>query len=275
MWLNPQPSVLDPEGVARMTLFRLDGKVAFITGAGSGIGEQAALLFARQGATIAVADVNAEGGQRVVAAITVAGGTASFHPVNVTDPASVRAAIDAVTGQYGRLDIGINNAGIGLVGDVTETTEEDYDRLMGVNVKGVFLCAQAEVRWMKEHGGGAIINTSSVAGIVGVDRRFAYSTTKGAVTAMTKQLAVDHVKDRIRVNCVCPGTVETPFVDAYLAKYHAGEEEATRVQLRARQPLGRLGQPDEIAYAMLYLASDEAAFVTGSALIIDGGLTAR
>ena len=258
-----------------MTLFRLDGKVAFITGAGSGIGEQAALLFARQGATVAVADVNPEGGQRVVTAITGAGGTASFHRVNVTDPASVRAAIDAVTERYGRLDIGVNNAGIGLVGDVTETSEEDYDRLMGVNVKGVFLCAQAEVRWMKAHGGGAIINTASVAGLVGVDRRFAYSTTKGAVTAMTKQLAVDHVKDRIRVNCVCPGTVETPFVDAYLAKYHAGEEEATRVQLRARQPLGRLGQPDEIAYAMLYLASDEAAFVTGSALIIDGGLTAR
>ncbi len=258
-----------------MTLFRLDGKVAFITGAGSGIGEQAALLFARQGATIAVADVNAEGGQRVVAAITGAGGTASFHAVNVTDPASVQTAIDGVTARYGRLDIGINNAGIGLVGDVTETSEEDYDRLMSVNVKGVFLCAQAEVRWMKAQGGGAIINTSSVAGLVGVDRRFAYSTTKGAVTAMTKQLAVDHVKDRIRVNCVCPGTVETPFVDAYLAKYHAGEEEATRVQLRARQPLGRLGQPDEIAYAMLYLASDEAAFVTGSALIIDGGLTAR
>ena len=140
----------------------------------------------------------------------------------------MQTAIDAVTAHYGRLDIGINNAGIGFVGDVTETTEEDYDRLMAVNVKGVFLCAQAEVRWMKEHGGGAIINTASVAGLVGVDRRFAYSTTKGAVTAMTKQLAVDHVKDRIRVNCVCPGTVETPFVDAYLAKYHAGEEEATK-----------------------------------------------
>ncbi len=258
-----------------MAIFRLDGKVAFITGAGSGIGEQAALLFARQGATVAVADMNPTGGRRVVTAITEAGGTASFHETNVTDAASVRAAVDAVTGTYGRLDIGINNAGIGFVGDVTETTEEDYDRLMAVNVRGVFLCAQAEVRWMRAHGGGTIVNTSSVAGLVGVDRRFAYSTTKGAVTAMTKQLAVDHVKDRIRVNCVCPGTVETPFVDAYLAKYHAGEEEATRVQLRARQPLGRLGQPDEIAYAMLYLASDEAAFVTGSALMIDGGLTAR
>src|SRR5437868_1838689 len=167
-----------------MTLFRLDGKVAFITGAGSGIGEQAALLFARQGATVAVADVNAEGGQRVVAAITAEGGTASFHAVNVTDLTSVQAAIDSVTAQYGQLDIGINNAGIGFVGDVTETTEEDYDRLMAVNVKGVFLCAQAEVRWMKAHGGGAIVNTSSVAGLVGVDRRFAYSTTKGAVTAM-------------------------------------------------------------------------------------------
>lgn len=258
-----------------MAIFRLDGKVAFITGAGSGIGAQAARLFARQGAAVAVADMNPAGGKRVVDAITGEGGAASFHETDVTDGASVQAAIAAVTARYGRLDIGVNNAGIGLVGDVTETAEADYERLMAVNVRGVFLCAQAEVRWMKEHGGGAIVNTSSVAGLVGVDRRFAYSTTKGAVTAMTKQLAVDHVKERIRVNCVCPGTVETPFVDAYLAKYHAGEEEATRVQLRARQPLGRLGQPDEIAYAMLYLASDEAAFVTGSALIIDGGLTAR
>ncbi len=259
-------------------LFRLDGKVAFVTGGGSGIGEQVALLFARQGATVVVADVNAEGGERVVKAIANAGGTggtASFQHVNVTDSASVNAAITAVTGQYGQLDIGINNAGIGMVGDVLETSEADFDRLWSVNVKGVFLCAQAEVRWMKEHGGGAIVNTASVAGIVGVDRRFAYTTTKGAVLAMTKQLAVDHVKDGIRVNCVNPGTVETPFVDAYLARYHAGEEDATRVQLRARQPMGRLGQPDEVAHAILYLVSDEAAFVTGSALVIDGGLTAR
>ncbi len=257
-------------------LFRLDGKVAFVTGAGSGIGEQVALLFAAQGAIVAVADVNAEGGERVTRAITGAGGAASFVSVNVTDAASVAAAIVAVVERHGRLDIGVNNAGIGMVGDVTETSEADFDRLWAVNVKGVFLCAQAEVRQMRAQGdGGVIVNTSSVAGLVGVDRRFAYTTTKGAVTAMTKQLAVDHIKDGIRANCVCPGTVETPFVDAYLARYHAGEEEQTRVQLRARQPMGRLGQPDEIARAILYLASDEAAFVTGTALVIDGGLTAR
>lgn len=256
-------------------LFRLDGKVAFITGAGSGIGEQVARLFAARGAAVAVADMNAEGGERVVAAITEAGGAASFVHVNVTDAASVVAAAAAVVERHGRLDIGVNNAGIGMVGDVTETSEADFDRLWAVNVKGVFLCAQAEVRRMREQRGGVIINTSSVAGLVGVSRRFAYTTTKGAVTAMTKQLAVDHVEDGIRVNCVCPGTVETPFVDAYLARYHAGEEEQTRAQLRARQPMGRLGQPDEIARAILYLASDEAAFVTGTALVIDGGLTAR
>ncbi len=258
-----------------MAVFRLDDKVAFITGAGSGIGEQAALLFARQGAAIAVADVNEAGGQRVVDAITAAGSNALFVRVDVTDAASVAAAVDAVTAHYGRLDIAINNAGIGMVGDVLETSEADFDRLWRVNVKGVFLCAQAEVRYMKDHGGGCIVNTSSIAGLVGVDRRFAYTTTKGAVTAMTRQLALDHVKDGIRVNCVNPGTVETPFVDAYLARYHAGEEEETRAQLRSRQLMGRLGQPDEIASAMLYLASDEAAFVTGSTLVIDGGLTAR
>ncbi len=256
-------------------LFRLDGKVAFVTGGGSGIGEQVALLFAQQGASVVVADVNVEGGERVTRAITEAGGTASFQQVNVTDAASVDAAITATTEQYGRLDIGVNNAGIGMVGRRAGNERSGLRPPLGGECEGRLSLRAGRSALDEGARGGAIVNTASVAGIVGVDRRFAYTTTKGAVLAMTKQLAVDHVKDGIRVNCVNPGTVETPFVDAYLARYHAGEEDATRVQLRARQPMGRLGQPDEIARAILYLASDEAAFVTGSALVIDGGLTAR
>ena len=146
---------------------------------------------------------------------------------------------------------------------------------MAVNVKGVFLCARAAVRHMADHGGGAIVNIASVAGRVGVARRFAYGGSKGAVIAMTKSMAVDLVERGIRVNCICPGTIQTPFVEGYLDRFHKDNKEETRAQLNARQPLGRLGRPEEVAHAALYLASDEAAFATGSALVLDGGLTAR
>jgi len=257
------------------TPFRLDGKVALVTGAGSGIGEQIARLYARQGAAVAIGDRDEAGGTRVTEAIIAAGGQAHYHHLDVTDAASAEVAMRATVTAFGGVHILVNNAGIGYVGDLLETEEGDFAQVMAVNVTGVFLCARAAVRHMADHGGGAIVNIASVAGMVGVARRFAYGASKGAVIAMTKSMAVDLVERGIRVNCICPGTIQTPFVEGYLDRFHKDNKEETRAQLNARQPLGRLGRPEEVAYAALYLASDEAAFATGSALVLDGGLTAR
>jgi NAD(P)-dependent dehydrogenase (short-subunit alcohol dehydrogenase family) len=195
--------------------------------------------------------------------------------VDVTDSDDVRAGIDFTVERFGRLDILIKNAGIGLVGNVEETAEEDFERLMRVNVAGVFHGCKHAVPVMVEQGAGNILNIGSVAGMVGIERRFAYSATKGAVLAITRQLAIDYVGKGIRVNCISPGTVHTPFVEGYLRKFHAHELEETKAKLDARQPIGRMGRPAEIAKAALYLVADESEFVTGSILTIDGGLTAR
>lgn len=253
-------------------MFRLDGKVALITGAGSGIGEQMARAFAEQGARVVVADISEDAAGRVSTEI---GDSASPLRLDVTDSAGVLAAFESIAASHGSLDVLINNAGVGLVGNVEETEEADFDRLMTVNVKGVYNGCKAAVPIMLQQGGGNVINMGSVAGLVAVARRFAYCATKGAVIAMTRQLAMDYVDKRIRANVICPGTVETPFVEGYLQKFHAGEIEETRAQLHARQPIGRMGRPDEIARMAVYLASDEAAFVTGSIFTIDGGWTAR
>lgn len=255
--------------------FRLDGKVALVTGAGSGIGEQIAQVFARQGAAVMIGDVDEAGGTRVADAIAQEGGRVRYGRLDVSDAASAEATVRACVEGFGGLHVLVNNAGIGYVGDVLETDEREYDRLMAVNVKGVFLCSKAAAAHMVEHGGGVIVNMASVAGQVGVSRRFAYGASKGAVIAMTKSMAIDLVERGIRVNCICPGTIHTPFVDAYLDRFHRHNREETLVGLHARQPMGRLGRPEEIAYAALYLASDEAAFATGSELVVDGGLTAR
>jgi 2-keto-3-deoxy-L-fuconate dehydrogenase len=256
-------------------VFRLDGKVALVTGAGSGIGEQIARLFARQGAAVLIGDIDEAGGRRVVDEITAAGGRAAYQRLNVTDAASAESAVQAAVESFGGLHLLVNNAGVGYVGDVLETDEAEYDRLMSVNVKGVFLCSRAAIAQMVEHGGGAVVNIASVAGQVGVKRRFAYGASKGAVIAMTKSMAVDLVDRGVRVNCICPGTIYTPFVEGYLNRFHSHNKEETLAGLHARQPLGRMGKPEEIAYAALYLASDEAAFATGSEMVVDGGLTAQ
>ena len=258
-------------------MFRLDGKRALITGAGSGIGEATARLFAAQGAQILVADVQMDAAEQVTASIVKQGGSASALALDVADETQVCAAFDRVAKQDGRLDIVVNNAGISHVGNILETSLEDWDRVLRVNAGGVFLCAREAVRHMlqQEPKGGVIINLSSVAAMVGLERRLPYSASKGAVLSLTRSIAIDFVGEGIRCNAICPGTVHTPFVEGYLKRSFPGQEDAVRQQLHARQPLGRMGLPEEIAAAALYLASDEAAFVTGAALIIDGGLTAK
>lgn len=258
-------------------MFRLDGKTALVTGGGSGIGREIALLFGKQGATVAIGDINEDAAALVATEITGAGGDSLTVGLDVTDMASVESAISTIVEHTGSLGILVNNAGIGMVGNLTETAPDDFARLMSVNVNGVYNCSHVGVKQMLSQTpkGGVVINIASIAGQVAVSRRFAYGTTKGAVISMTQSIAMDYVDQGIRCNCICPGTVETPFVEAYLQRYHAGEIEETRKQLHARQPLGRMGRPDEIAPLALYLASDEAAYVTGAQMVIDGGLTAR
>ena len=258
-------------------MFRLDGKRALITGAGSGIGEAIARLFAQRGARVIVADVQPDAASRVTTGIVDQGGNASALALDVADEVQVRAAFDGVAEQYDGLDILVNNAGVSHVGNILETSLEDWERVMRVNALGVFLCAREGVRVMlqQEPKGGVIINMSSTAALIGIDRRLPYSASKGAVLAMTRSIAMDFVGQGIRCNAICPGTVQTPFVEGYLKRSFPGQEDAVRQTLHARQPIGRMGQPEEIAAAALYLAADEAAFVTGSALVIDGGWTAK
>ncbi|HEY6543096.1 MAG TPA: glucose 1-dehydrogenase [Ktedonobacteraceae bacterium] len=258
-------------------MFRLDKKIAFVTGAGSGIGEHIARLFAQQGAYVVLADIREDAAQRVAGEIREAGGSARVQPLDVAEEPQVKAAIEQVAADKGRLDILVNNAGISHVGSILETSLEDWERIMRVNTRGVFLCAREGVRQMLAQSpvGGVIINMSSVAATIGIERRLPYCASKGAVLALTRSIAIDFATQGIRCNAICPGTVQTPFVDGYLARNFAGHEDEVRQQLHARQPIGRMGRPDEIAHAALYLSSDEAAFVTGSAMVIDGGWTAK
>ncbi len=252
---------------------RLEGKVSLITGAGSGIGQAMAVLFAREGSKVAVADIAAEGGQETVRRIRDEGGEAEFFQVDVSSAAQVRRMVEAVIARFGRIDILCNNAGIGVAATVVDTTEEDWDRVIDVDLKGVFLGCKYVIPHMLRQGGGVIVNTASVAGMVGVLNRAAYCAAKAGVIGLTKSIAVDFVTKGIRANCVCPGTVESPWIEKILAQQP--DPVAERQRMIERQPMGRMGKPEEIAAAALYLASDEAAFVTGTELVIDGGLTAR
>ncbi|HSZ17884.1 MAG TPA: SDR family oxidoreductase [Terracidiphilus sp.] len=255
----------DPE-----TPFRLDGRHALVTGGASGIGEATVKALTRAGAFVWIADINKAAAEALAKSVE----SAKALELDVTKPESIAAALTQVS----RLDILINNAGIGHVGSIEATEPEDFDRLLNVNVRAVYLVTRAFLPRLlaaeKDAARiGTIVNLASVAGMVGIKQRFAYCTTKGAVIAMTRQLAVEYPKI-LRVNAICPGTVETPFVEGYLEKFHKDNKEATRAELRARQPIGRLGQPEEIASMVRYLASDEAAFITGSLFTIDGGWTA-
>src|SRR5690349_6858909 len=252
---------------------KLEQRVAVITGAGSGIGQAMARLFAGEGARILAADVNESAAQETARMITEAGGTCRTFAVDVSRPEQVRAMIEAAIAAFGRIDILCNNAGIGSTTDVVECEPDEWDRVMTVNVKSVYLGCKYAIPHMLAQGGGVIVNTASVAGMVGLPKRASYSASKGAVIALTRQVAVEYVEQGIRVNCLCPGTVDSPWVGRLLQQ--ADDPVAARQALVARQPLGRLGTPDEIAAAALYLVSDDAAFITGTGLVIDGGLTAR
>jgi NAD(P)-dependent dehydrogenase (short-subunit alcohol dehydrogenase family) len=253
-------------------MFRLDGKVAAVTGAGSGIGEAIAVLFGKQGAVVQALDLDQAAAGRTADKIRAAGGRTDARRVDVGDAASVAAAFDAIVAAHKRLDILVNNAGIAHVGTVETTTEADFDRVFRVNVKGIYLCAQAGVRQMLRQGGGVILNMASTAAHMGIPDRFAYSMSKGAVHTMTMSIAVDYVKKSIRCNCISPARVHTPFVDGYLAKNYPGREKEMFRTLSEAQPIGRMGRPEEVAALALYLCSDEAAFVTGQAYPIDGGV---
>ena len=249
-------------------MFRLDGKTAFVTGAGSGIGESTARALAGAGARVVVADRDAAGGQRVTGAIRDSGGAAEFYSFDVTDEAACAAAAAHV----GDVDVLVNNAGVGHVGTILQAAGTDLDRLYSVNVRGVFNVSKAFIGGMLARRKGSIVNIASIGGIVGIRDRLAYCTTKFAVVGLTKSMALDHASDGVRVNCICPARVETPFVSARLKEYP--DPDAAYREMTATQPVGRMGRPDEIASAVLYLASDEATFITGSALIIDGGWSA-
>lgn len=244
--------------------FRLENKIALVTGGASGIGAATARELTRAGAHVLIADLNLAAAQSLAAELPNARAIA----MDVADSASIAAAFAGIS----HLDILINNAGIGLVGDITHTSKEDFARVMQVNVHSVFLVTQAAFPLLlASHG--SIVNMGSVAASVGVKKRFAYCASKGAVLAMTRQIAVDYPKE-LRINCIAPGTVQTPFVEGYLEKYHAHEKEKIRAELVARQPIGRLGTPEDIASLIRYLCSREAEFINGAVIPIDGGWTA-
>jgi len=248
----------------------LEGKIAVVTGAGSGIGRESALAFAAAGAQVMVSDVVIDGGEETVAQIKAAGGEATFMRADVSQRADVEALIRQTVETYGRLDCAHNNAGIeGDLAPTADCTEANWDRTIAINLKGVWLCMKYEIPQMLEQGGGVIVNTSSVAGLVGFVNLPAYVATKHGVAGLTRTAAVEYAQQGIRVNAVCPGVIHTPMVDRIVG----GDVEAA-AQFTALEPVGRMGLPAEVAQAVVWLCSDAASFVTGIAMPVDGGFVA-
>ena len=251
-------------------MFSLQGKTAVITGGGSGIGLAISRLFAARGASVHILELNIGLAEQEAEKIGQTGAKARAHLVDITRQKDVKAVVASIE-ENETINILVNNAGVAHIGNADSTTEADFDRLMNVNVKGTYNCIHSCIPYMKNRASGVIINMCSVVASVGIPDRFAYSTTKGAILAMTMSVAKDYVKNGIRCNCISPGRVHTPFVDGFLQKNYPGKEKEMFEKLAATQPIGRMAEPSEIATLALYLCSDEASFLTGTDYPIDGG----
>lgn len=252
---------------------RLAGKIAIVTGGASGIGHATALLFAAAGAAVVVSDVNVEAGERAVVAINEAGGQGSFVRANVAESADVQRMVAHAVATFGGLDVLFNNAGIAIFKGVEETTEEEWDRVLGVNLRGIYLGIKYAAPALRARGGGSIINTASVHGMATTAGIAAYAASKHGVIGLTRAAALDLAKDNIRVNCIQPGAIETPLMRSNLRA--VGDEADEFRKISAAEPLGRVGRPEEIAKMALFLASDESSFATGAPFAVDGGLLAK
>jgi NAD(P)-dependent dehydrogenase (short-subunit alcohol dehydrogenase family) len=248
---------------------QLQGKTAVITGGAGGIGRATALLFAQEGASVSIVDLNQDAGEHVVREIQAAGGRAIFERADVTRSADCRGAVERTLNEFGGLHILFNNAGIIRRASVLEISEQDWDAVMAVNVKSIFLMSREAIAVMAAAQGGSIVNTASGWGLAGGPRAASYCASKGAVVLLTKAMAVDHGRQKIRVNCICPGDTDTAMLRSEARQL--GEAEERFLSDSARRPLGRVGTPEEIARTALYLASDAASFVTGTAVVVDGG----
>ncbi len=252
---------------------KLKGKVAIVTGAGSGIGEAIAVRFAEEGATVILVGRTAAHLQQTLDKFGVNGEESIIYEVDVTNEAGMKQLFENVYNQFGRIDLVVNNAGIGLAATVTETSVEEWEQMMDINVKGVFLGCKYSIPYMQKQREGVIINMASIAGVVGMYSRAAYCASKAAIIGLTKSIAIDYAEENIRAVAISPGTVATAYVDKILKDHPSPQTQ--RKAMEERQPIGRMGTPAEIANAALFIASDEASFVTGSNFIIDGGLVAR
>ncbi|MED5382213.1 MAG: SDR family oxidoreductase [Verrucomicrobiota bacterium] len=252
-------------------MFRLEGKSAVVTGAGSGIGRAIALALAKQGAFVDVLEIDDEAAGETVGQIRASGGQAEATACDVADHDQVLDVFDKLGSDRGGLDCLVNNAGIAHVGNITDTSEADFDRVMSVNLKGVFNCLKGGVRQMVNSGGGSIINIASTVATMAIHDRLAYGTSKGGVLAMTYSVAKDHLHDNIRCNAILPGRIHTPFVDGFIAKNYPDNQAEMFKKLSEYQPIGRMGKPEEVAAAAVFLCSDEASFITGAPFPVDGG----